>query len=592
MKFQSFSMKQLNFFNKNRSIVTKNMLLTSLYIILTGAILIAYSYYIQGQVMRDQLQSDSQKTMEAWAKNIPAEDVAEAKENKDPDSPIQKKLSKMFDELSSSHPNIAQGYLFAPELVDTNKTSLIALPTAVLEMLAKDNLKLGDLYEQPKIHADAVREMLKDKQLKFTEPYKDGFGIWITVLSPFLDSSGNVFAYMGMDIDASLLMEGKRKLLSYTVIALLITLLVILTLQYVTNKRTFAPIKDLMHALEKLSQGDFNVQLKTSSDELGQVNEKFNTTINNIKRIVTTIKLVSIESAAQSKVLFSTVEENNGSSSTITKNIEEMSARVTQQSSSISESVTSLEEISMGVNSIASNTSELSETSLQMKDQSERGNQNVEKVMNQMNSINDSVKNSVAIIENLQKRSGEIGQIVQVIAEIAAQTNLLSLNASIEAARAGENGRGFAVVANEVKKLSEESKKSAGQISDLIMYIQNETLLAVTAISEGEQNVEMGITAVKETGTLFKGILSATETVTNQIQEVSAATQQMVAETEQITSSIKHLAVLAERNSVVSDEIRLSAQDQRSSYTKIIESAEQLNQISDKLETLVIELHV
>ncbi|MBP1996331.1 methyl-accepting chemotaxis protein [Paenibacillus eucommiae] len=592
MKVQNFSIKRLNFFKNNQSIVTKNMLLTSLYIILTGAILIAYSYYIQGQVMMDQLQSDSKKTMEAWVKNIPAEDAAEAKENKDPNSPIQKKLSKIFDDLSSSHPNIAQGYLFAPELIDTNKTSMIAFPTAVLEMLAQDNLKLGDLYEQPKIHADAVREMLKDKQLKFTKPYKDDYGIWITVLYPFQDPSGNVFAYMGMDIDASLVMEGKRKLLTYTVIALLITLVVILTLQYVTNRRTFAPIKDLMLALEKLSQGDFNVQLKTSSDELGQVNEKFNTTVTNIKRLVTTIKSVSIESAVQSKVLFSTVEENNGSSSTITKNIEEMSSRVALQSTSISESVTSLEEISTGVNSIASNTSELSETSLHMKDQSERGNQNVEKVMNQMNSINDSVKNSVAIIENLQKRSVEIGQIVQVIAEIAAQTNLLSLNASIEAARAGENGQGFAVVANEVKKLSEESKKSAEQISDLINYIQNETSLAVTAISEGEQNVEMGIAAVRETGTLFKGILSATETVTNQIQEVSAATQQMVAETEQITSSIKHLAVLAERNSVVSDEIRLSAQDQRSSYTKIIESAEQLNQISDKLENLVVELHV
>ena len=141
-----------------------------------------------------------------------------------------------------------------------------------------------------------------------------------------------------------------------------------------------------------------------------------------------------------------------------------------------------------------------------MKEQSEKGNENVEQVIEQMSAINLSVKNSAEIIEKLQQRSGEIGQIVQVITEIASQTNLLSLNASIEAARAGEEGRGFAVVANEVKKLSEQSKKSADQIIQLIHYIQEEMIVAVETISEGERNVAIGIDVVKETGSLFKGI--------------------------------------------------------------------------------------
>ena len=170
-----------------------------------------------------------------------------------------------------------------------------------------------------------------------------------------------------------------------------------------------------------------------------------------------------------------------------------MNERVTLQSTSITESVTSLEDISSGVTTIAGNTMDLSEISLQMKDQSERGNHNVEQVIEQMNTINDSVKNSADIIEKLQNRSNEIGQIVQVITEIASQTNLLSLNASIEAARAGENRRGFAVVANEVKKLSEQSRQSADQITELIRHIQGEMTLAVQAIGEGEQSVALGI---------------------------------------------------------------------------------------------------
>ena len=91
---------------------------------------------------------------------------------------------------------------------------------------------------------------------------------------------------------------------------------------------------------------------------------------------------------------------------------------------------------------------------------------------------------------------------------------------------------------------------------------------------------------------LFKELLVATDSVTSQIQEVSAATEQMVAETEQITAAIKQLSVLAEHNSVQSDEIRSSAQSQQQSFTKIFESAEQLNHVSDQLESLVGSIKV
>jgi methyl-accepting chemotaxis protein len=87
-------------------------------------------------------------------------------------------------------------------------------------------------------------------------------------------------------------------------------------------------------------------------------------------------------------------------------------------------------------------------------------------------------------------------------------------------------------------------------------------------------------------------MLVATDTVTSQIQEVSAATQQMVAETEQITAAIKQLAELAEKNSTVSGEIRISAQEQQASFAKIFESAEQINQVSAELEALVNRLRV
>lgn len=279
---------------------------------------------------------------------VSVEDAVAVKGATDRNADIQKKLISIFDELSVLYPNVAQGYIFGPELEDGNKTSIVAMPTAVLDMFAEENLNLGDLYEQPKIHADAVREMLETKKLVHTKAYTDNYGTWITVLHPFLSADGEVFAYMGIDVDASLISSGKQELITRTVMALLITLLVVLALQYFTIRRTFAPIQALMGALDKLSKGDFTVKLQAGDDELGQVNAKFNTTVSHINELVTTIKSVSEQSAEQSKFLFSAVEVNNNNSSVITKNMEEMSERVALQSTSITESVVSLEEISSG----------------------------------------------------------------------------------------------------------------------------------------------------------------------------------------------------------------------------------------------------
>lgn len=573
------------------SIVTKNMVLTSISILLTGVILIASSFYIQGQVLTKQLKSDSQEVMEAWSHKITPAESAEAMKNTDRNSPIQKKLTGIFDDLSATHPNVAQGYIFGSEIVD-NSTLMIAFPTAVLDMFEGEGLHLGDKLGQPAYHIKGVQEMMKTKKITFTKPYKDDYGTWLTVLYPIQDESGKIFAYMGMDFDASVILQGQKDLLKYTCFALVAILVLVLTIQYIFTRRTFAPVKDLMHALDRLSQGDFSVRLETSQSELGQVNAKFNSTVAHMNELVSTIKAVSTQSAEQARVLFTASEENHKTSTDITNHIEEISDKVSMQSKSITESVTSLEEINSGVSTIAGSTSALSEASVQMKEQSELGGENINKVIKQMDSIRESVQHSVASIEQLRKRSGEIEEIVQVITQISAQTHLLSLNASIEAARAGEEGKGFAVVANEVKKLAEESGKSAEKIADLVHYIQNETLTAVQAISEGERNVQAGINVVKETGELFYSILDATDSITSQIQEVSAATEEMVAETEQITATIRQIAVLAERNADVSEYIKNSALEQRSSAGKIVDSAESLNEISGKLEHMVEELKI
>lgn len=577
---------------KTRSIVAKNMLFSSFTIILTGVILIAASFFIQGNVLTEQLESESSMVIAALEKRISLDTVEGAIASNYPTTSAQKRMTNILDELLESHPNLSQVYLYGSEIVDNNKLKVISVPTATQEVMKGNKLELGDLLEQSSVHMDAVNKMLNSKKTTYSRIFTQNNETRLSVLTPVEDKSGKIIAYIGIDVDASLIKKGQASLIMYTSIYLLCTVIIALLVQYWMTKRTFAPIKDMMRAMDQMSQGDFSVRLKTGNDEIGQVSVKFNETIEHVNHLVVMIKDVSKQLAAQSRHLSTNTEASHESSLAITNNIEEISQKINIQSDAIGEGVTSLEEISSGVNTIASSTSEVSESALRMKSQSEQGGKNVAAVIMQMDEIHKSVSQSVDSIEQLRLRSRQIEEIVTVITEIANQTHLLSLNASIEAARAGEHGKGFAVVADEVKKLAEQSGSSAKEIASLVHYIQSETLTAVDSIKEGQSSVEVGIGVVHDTGQIFGSMLEVTEAVTGQIQEVSAATEQMVAETEQVTSAIKQLSILAERNAVLANEIESKSVSQRNASDEILDTAHQMNTVADRLEELVVKLKV
>jgi methyl-accepting chemotaxis protein len=151
-------------------------------------------------------------------------------------------------------------------------------------------------------------------------------------------------------------------------------------------------------------------------------------------------------------------------------------------------------------------------------------------------------------VQELGKRSGQIGAIIETIDDIASQTNLLALNAAIEAARAGENGKGFTVVAGEVRKLAERSSQATKEIAEMIRAVQRGAGEAVAAMQQTATDVTSAVTLTGQAGAAFQTIVEATQTSSKQVQRIQGDIGRLLNADEQVEQAMNSAAAVAERN--------------------------------------------
>jgi methyl-accepting chemotaxis protein len=219
--------------------------------------------------------------------------------------------------------------------------------------------------------------------------------------------------------------------------------------------------------------------------------------------------------------------------------------RSVHQSNAASSMSASIQEMNESISRVAENANKAHTMTNEASELSVSGASQVQSTVEKIHNIAASVSNSSLVIQDLGVHSDKISSIVNVIKEIADQTNLLALNAAIEAARAGEQGRGFAVVADEVRKLAERTAVSTNEISKMIETIQSRTHTAVLGMTEGASHVSSGVQMVEKTGESMTRIDSSTREVTAIVQEISntlrdqnAASSNIAANVEKITQMI------------------------------------------------------
>lgn len=203
---------------------------------------------------------------------------------------------------------------------------------------------------------------------------------------------------------------------------------------------------------------------------------------------------------------------------------------------------TAMEEMSMTVNEVAGNTNNASDSASQVSDNAYEGQKVVNQAVQEMQKVAEVIRSSAVIVGNLGATSEKIGEFVNVINEIADQTNLLALNAAIEAARAGEQGRGFAVVADEVRRLAERTTISTKQISAMVTEIQKGTQLAVESIERGKTEAEKGEALSHRAEESLNSIVQSIDEIKNMIAQIATASEEQAATASVIASNLEEIS--------------------------------------------------
>ncbi len=389
------------------------------------------------------------------------------------------KMFKMLDKIESS------------DSFENNKKYLnraIALSMKINSILEKMRKKANDVYMEVDLTRELTKETIRGDIEDMTKT--------IDKLVSFFDE----------DMVKALRTAESKRALARTIIPLvtIVGLILSIIIGMTISRSVIAGIMAVKGVASKVANGDLRekVDIK-SSDEIGELGDNINRMVENLSKIVDEVGVTSNE-------LNTAVNEVASSAQQISDGAQQQSA--------------SFEELASSVQANAENASLANTVAQKTAEEAKRSGVKMEDTIGAMNAI--------------EKSSKQISDAIEIITDIADQTNLLALNAAIEAARAGEHGKGFAVVADEVRKLAERSAESAKEISDIIKI--------------STQQVERGVVLAKESGESLNKIVEEVTKIADQLQAISDATQEQAATMEENTS-------ITEANAAASEELAASA---------------------------------
>ena len=383
--------------------------------------------------------------------------------------------------------------------------------------------------------------------------------------------------------------ESGRSSMMVMLITTIVCVLLLLAFSYKLINSIRDALNIMVHVCDKLSSGNFIVRTEPSQrkDELGDVHRALYDMTLKIGDLLKEVSKTTEQMAAASQQLNSSSMESANAATSVAQSVADAASVVVQQQTAVTNGADSVASISQSVKSISQETEEVSQEADQAAKKAEAGNLVVEKSVNQIHSVEEKVRTTARLVDELGARSQEIGAIVDTISDLAGQTNLLALNAAIEAARAGEQGRGFAVVAEEVRKLAEQSATAAQQIADLIGRIQDDTSKAVASMDSDRQAVVQGAESVEGLRQVFEEINGLVIDVAGKIESMSDSIQHVADQSSEITNHMEQIDTGAAKVADNMQSISAATEEQSASAQEIASASDSLaRQAQDVQENL------
>ncbi len=436
-----------------------------------------------------------------------------------------KNLSVVADKLAVGDINVSVDAKTQDELGDLQRSFVLMIENVKEQALAAEKIAQGETSVE--IKAKSEQDVLSKSMIKVVETLRSLVSETVSLsraaVEGKLSTRGNSEKFQG----------GYKEIIAGV---------------NSTMNAVVEPINESSKILEKLSQGDLTVRMVGEyQGDYSKIKESIN-------------GLADSFSSALSDVA-EAVSATASASNEISSSTEEMAAGAQEQSSQTTEVAGAIEQMTKTIIETTRNSGQASDAAKNSGVIAKEGGRVVEETIIGMNRVAEVVKKSAETVQALGKSSDQIGEIVQVIDDIADQTNLLALNAAIEAARAGEQGRGFAVVADEVRKLAERTTKATKEIATMIRQIQKDTEDAVVSMKQGTEEVEKGKLLADKAGQSLKEIIAGAQEVVDMSTQVAAASEEQSSAAEQISKNIESISNVSNESAAGIQQIARAADD-------------------------------
>ncbi len=348
------------------------------------------------------------------------------------------------------------------------------------------------------------------------------------------------------------------------------------------------PFKEINSIVNAMSEGDLTKRYEGGAQgQVGELAFKLNLALDTLNDLLLQISTNTEIVRESIEEMLGTSEEMNTNTGEIASAIAEMSNGARSQVSKVDESSTLVENIMNSSTDMGAQAEEINRAAVMGTENTDKGLKMIQKVGYSMNDIISFSNETTSSIDALSQRSNEISRVLSVITDIASQTNLLALNAAIEAAQAGDAGRGFAVVAEEIRKLAEDSRKSAKEIETLIKDVQTDTEKTARAIKVMNDSIKGGEEASNDASEAFKEIATSTAQTLRISENILNATRAQIDDIKNVVAITESVVVIAEETAAGTEEVASSATELSSGMENYTSRSQQLADITQALQEQV-----